>query len=315
MGYKLYREVMRWAPAALTKGEKLAALEIADDANDDTRLTWHSVVHPEVMRRAMVPDARAMLRIVAKLKEEKVLEHASGGHNGRIAKYRFLRLEPVNAEPDPLRGENHHATATDGQQEPDVGWQKKPPNSGSPSEAMHKTATQQDAKGGDFPPRRVAKTATPTPPYPSTTSPSSPAGRTSTTPADSSSVQDGGGGGGDAAAEEQRARAFVEGLDYRGQLLSGTQRNKLTAKAAAAFTAGWTEDTLRPELNLGTARVDSAVGLYLHRFGLLPADPPAPTGPTRPARCPDCDEAGFHYSDPILMTGPYRCPDRGQQAA
>lgn len=170
MGFKLYREVMRWAPQALTKGEKLAALVLADDALDETRLTWHSVVDPEILRRAMVPDDRAMLRIVAKLKAEKVVEHASGGHNGKVAKYKFLRLEPVDAAPDPLGGGKAHPTDGGGGAE---GWQESPPYDGPADEAVQKITTLRGGKGGDFVHGRVVKTTTPTPSTPSTTTPSS----------------------------------------------------------------------------------------------------------------------------------------------
>lgn len=110
MGYGLYGEVKRWAPDGLTKGEKLAALIIADDANDKTRLTYNSVVDPEIMRQALVPDERAMRRIVAALQKQKVLEHAGGGHNGRTAKYRFLPLAPTAGARPELKGENHPPT-------------------------------------------------------------------------------------------------------------------------------------------------------------------------------------------------------------
>jgi hypothetical protein len=95
MGYELYREVKVWASPSLTHREKLTAMVLADDANDKTRLTWNSVVDPEIMRQAMVKNDRDMRKILAKLQDEKVIESAGGGHNGRIAKYRFLHLDPV----------------------------------------------------------------------------------------------------------------------------------------------------------------------------------------------------------------------------
>lgn len=42
VGYKLYREVRDFAPAALTSGELVVALMLADDANDATRQSWIS---------------------------------------------------------------------------------------------------------------------------------------------------------------------------------------------------------------------------------------------------------------------------------
>ncbi|MGW5333619.1 hypothetical protein [Streptomyces bauhiniae] len=95
MGYELYREVKVWAPPSLTHREKLTAMVLADDANDKTRLTWNSVVDPEIMNQAMVKNDRDMRKILAKLQDEKVIESAGGGHNGRIAKYRFRHLNPA----------------------------------------------------------------------------------------------------------------------------------------------------------------------------------------------------------------------------
>lgn len=43
MGYKLYREIRDRAPADWTSGERLVALMIADDANDESRLSWIKV--------------------------------------------------------------------------------------------------------------------------------------------------------------------------------------------------------------------------------------------------------------------------------
>lgn len=40
MGYRLYREVVHYAPADLTSGELVVAWVIADDASDDTRQSW-----------------------------------------------------------------------------------------------------------------------------------------------------------------------------------------------------------------------------------------------------------------------------------
>ncbi|QFZ74009.1 hypothetical protein GFH48_12805 [Streptomyces fagopyri] len=94
MGYELYREVKVWAPPSLTHREKLTAMVLADDANDRSRLTWNSAVDAEIMRHAMVKNDRDMRKILARLQDEKVIEHAGGGHNGKVAKYRFLHLHP-----------------------------------------------------------------------------------------------------------------------------------------------------------------------------------------------------------------------------
>lgn len=95
MGYPLYREVKKWAPATLTHREKLAALILADDANDVTRETYSSVVDPDILRFAMIKNERDMRKVLTRLLEEKVLERVTVGGNGRTAKYRFLYLAPA----------------------------------------------------------------------------------------------------------------------------------------------------------------------------------------------------------------------------
>jgi hypothetical protein len=171
-----------WAPATLTHREKLTALVLADDANDRTRLTFHSVVDPEIMRQAMVPDDRAMRRIVARLKEEKILEQAEVGHNGRTAKFRFLHLAPAGSaamkagEKDP---------ATD-----DVGGSESPayvqPEDGKP--VQNDPATP--VVGGSFSASSRVENTLPTPAPPTTSSSTTAAGKPATekaTPARSSS--------------------------------------------------------------------------------------------------------------------------------
>lgn len=168
MGYELYREVKVWAPPSLTHREKLTALVLADDANDRTRLTYSSVVDPEIMRQAMVPDDRSMRRIVAKLKEEKVLEHVGGGHNGRTAKYRFLHLAPAGSG-TAMPGDSDPATT-------DVGGSESPPYDEAPDEKAGENNPPSDGVAGSFSASRRVKKTRPTPSPPTTSS--------STTPAD-----------------------------------------------------------------------------------------------------------------------------------
>ncbi|MGW2258987.1 hypothetical protein ACWCXE_14275 [Streptomyces sp. NPDC001780] len=131
MGYPLFREVKKHAPAGLTHQEKLTAMVLADDANDDTRLTYTSVVDPEILRQAMVPDARKMMRILAKLREKKVIEQIGRGCNGRTAKYRFLPLGPAECDPSKGGSSGHPTAPKDGQKDHPTdreGWSEEPPN-------------------------------------------------------------------------------------------------------------------------------------------------------------------------------------------
>ncbi|MFF4933579.1 hypothetical protein ACFY2H_32500 [Streptomyces griseofuscus] len=169
MGYELYREVKVWAPPSLTHREKLTAMVLADDANDRTRLTYSSVVDPEIMRQAMVPDDRSMRRIVAKLKEEKVLEHAGGGHNGRTAKYRFLHLAPATSGAE-MPGENDPAT-------PAVAGSEAPSYDSTPDEHVGEKDPPTGGVAGSFSAGRRAKKTRPTPSPPTTSSSAAPTGK------------------------------------------------------------------------------------------------------------------------------------------
>jgi hypothetical protein len=169
MGYELYREVKVWAPPSLTHREKLTAMVLADDANDKTRLTYSSVVDPEIMRQAMVSDDRSMRRIIAKLKEEKVLEHVGGGHNGRTAKYRFLHLAPAGSGTT-MPGENDPATAA-------VGGSESPSYGNSPDGKAGENDPPSDGVAGSFSASSRVKKTRPTPSPPTTSSSTTPASK------------------------------------------------------------------------------------------------------------------------------------------
>lgn len=186
MGYELYREVKVWAPDGLTHREKLTALVLADDANERTRLTWKSVVDPEIMRQAMVKNDRDMRKIIAALQEVKVLEHAGGGHNGRTAKYRFTHLDPAGCPGPPcecplaLPVQNAPATPVGGSES--TGYEEA-----ANSEARQKEPATDDVAGSNRH-RSRSESDRPTPSASSTSSSSTtqsagkPASRATTAP-------------------------------------------------------------------------------------------------------------------------------------
>jgi hypothetical protein len=155
-----------WAPPTLTHREKLTAMVLADDANDQTRVTWSSVVDPEIMRQAMIKNDRDMRKVVARLQDEKVIEHAGGGHNGRTAKYRFLHMAPASVA-KPVQKE----PATD-----DVGGPKE---TGYADEREVKPVRNDPPTGTVAGPNRHRSRSKSDPPTPSlpTTSPSKTAAR------------------------------------------------------------------------------------------------------------------------------------------
>lgn len=138
--------------------------------------------------------------------------------------------------------------------------------------------------------------------------------RTSTTPAAADATrqrgshENGGGGGGE--EQHQGPSLLVEALDYRGLRPSRTQHLKLCKLVAHALASGWTEQSLKEYLDLGTTAVRSPAAVYIHRLGEneLP-EPPATKAAATP-KCDECDEDGLRYRDPIAETSAYRCPCR-----
>ncbi|MEU0354928.1 hypothetical protein [Streptomyces cyaneofuscatus] len=88
-----------------------------------------------------------------------------------------------------------------------------------------------------------------------------------------------GGGGGDSFFEgpattgpsapqlHPLAEPFVAALDFRGRPPGSKQRGRLVASVAAALDAGWVEQDLKTYLDLGSAAVNSAAAVYMHRLG------------------------------------------------
>lgn len=81
-------EVLNKAPEALTHREKLLLVVLAEDANDDTRITWNSVERPEVLRGAKV--SRSQLYAVLKsLAAKGALTKLAAGQKNSSAKYKI----------------------------------------------------------------------------------------------------------------------------------------------------------------------------------------------------------------------------------
>lgn len=91
MGIRLIVEVLTSAPEALTHREKLLLVVLAEDANEDTRVTWNSVERPEVLRGAKL--SRAQLYAVLKsLIAKGVLEKLAAGQKNGTAKYKIAKF-------------------------------------------------------------------------------------------------------------------------------------------------------------------------------------------------------------------------------
>ncbi|WP_159041186.1 hypothetical protein [Streptomyces sp. WM6349] len=94
MGIRLIVEVLTSAPEALTHREKLLLVVLAEDANDDTRITWHSVERPEVLRGAKL--SRSQLYAVLKsLAAKGALTKLAAGQRNGTAKYEIPKFPMV----------------------------------------------------------------------------------------------------------------------------------------------------------------------------------------------------------------------------
>ncbi|WP_199552780.1 hypothetical protein, partial [Streptomyces sp. N35] len=88
MGVRLIVEVLDGAPATLTHREKLLLVVLAEDANDDTRITWNSVERPEVLRGAKLSRGE-LYAVLKKLVAKGALERLTAGQKNAAAKYRI----------------------------------------------------------------------------------------------------------------------------------------------------------------------------------------------------------------------------------
>lgn len=166
MGIRLIVEVLHSAPEALTHREKLLLVVLAEDANDDTRVTWNSVERPEVLRGAKV--SRSQLYAVLKsLTAKGVLEKLTAGQKNGAAKYRIAKLPESqrpgfpDTETPPQRSGN---TDTDRSQRPGT------PDTETNAQCQENADTEPSQCQGirDV---SVRESGTPTPLNPSTTTP------------------------------------------------------------------------------------------------------------------------------------------------
>lgn len=167
MGIRLIVEVLNGAPEVLTHREKLLLVVLAEDANDDTRITWNSVERPEVLRGAKL--SRSQLYAVLKsLGTKGVVAKLSAGQKNGTAKYKISAFEAsqrpgIRDTDDPSQCPG--SADTDGSQCPET--PDTDANAQSPGNA--------DTEPSQCPGIRdvsVPESGTPTPLFPSSTTPS-----------------------------------------------------------------------------------------------------------------------------------------------
>jgi hypothetical protein len=81
-----------YAPTTLTHREKLLLAVLADDARDETRITWSSVESPKILRRAKVSRPQ-VYEVIKALVSKGCLKKVSAGQKNGTAKYAVLALQ------------------------------------------------------------------------------------------------------------------------------------------------------------------------------------------------------------------------------
>lgn len=92
MGIRLIVEVLDYAPSTLSHRERLLAVVLAEDANDDTRKTWGSVQSPAVRRRASLSRTQ-LYEVLKGLVAHGVIKKITAGQRNATAEYVFLPLD------------------------------------------------------------------------------------------------------------------------------------------------------------------------------------------------------------------------------
>lgn len=166
MGIRLIVEVLTSAPEALTHREKLLLVVLAEDANEDTRITWNSVERPEVLRGAKL--SRAQLYAVLKsLVAKGVLTKLAAGQKNGAAKYKISKFPESQCQGFPDTDD-----PSQGPQTPDTDDPQSPgiPDTDPKSQCQENADTEPSQCQG-FPDVSVRESLTPTPLNPSTTTP------------------------------------------------------------------------------------------------------------------------------------------------
>jgi hypothetical protein len=325
MGIKLIVEIMdHWQDAGLTPGERADLLVLAENAKDATRETF-GPVHEDYILRRVGKKAAAWRVAIAALKTKGVLEYAvrdgreMSGRPGQHAVYRFPVLCP-EAPHDGLRGQCTRPERVSSQlthPEPD----------GKPM--GYPTANALEGMGYPTATERVSPQLTPTPPFSS--------GTTSSTPADPSASPDSkGGGGGDQRQDEQPNRSgqptdpaeqFLMNLPAPWTAGRKTARELAQLLLERISEQGWDLDgDLAAELTKNPGGIKNYRSVLPVRIDDLPKKPTAKTraSPSLPPWCGECGGGNsaaetigrFRTHDGTVVGQPCHChPDNAKDTA
>ncbi|MEU0346047.1 hypothetical protein ABZ302_04520 [Streptomyces sp. NPDC006237] len=92
--------MLDYAPSTLTHRERLLLAVLAEDARDETRVTWSRVEDPVILRRADVSRS-GLYDVLKALVAKGVLERVTVGQKNAAAKYRITVQAPVQSPENP----------------------------------------------------------------------------------------------------------------------------------------------------------------------------------------------------------------------
>jgi hypothetical protein len=166
VGIRLIVEVLTSAPEALTHREKLLLVVLAEDANEDTRITWNSVERPEVLRGAKL--SRSQLYAVLKsLAAKGAIEKLTAGQKNGAAKYRIAKFPESQCQ-----GIADTEPPSQGPQTPDTETPQRPGTPDTEPEGQcQENADTEPSQCQEIRDVSVPESGTPTPLNPSTTTP------------------------------------------------------------------------------------------------------------------------------------------------
>jgi hypothetical protein len=166
VGIRLIVEVLHSAPEALTHREKLLLVVLAEDANDDSRVTWNSIERPEVLRGAKLSRSQ-LYAVIKSLIAKGALEKLTAGQKNGAAKYRIAKFPEAQRPGFPdteVPSQRPGIPDTDDSQRP--GTADTEPNRQRPENADTEPSQCQEIRDVSVP-----ESGTPTPLNPSTTTP------------------------------------------------------------------------------------------------------------------------------------------------
>lgn len=169
VGIRLIVEVLTSAPMVLTHREKLLLVALAEDANDDTRVTWNSVEHPKFQTGAKLSSRAQLYAVIKALSAKGVLIRTSAGQKNGVAKYKLERLAPAQCQEIP---DTETASQRPGNADTDTPQSPKTPDTERESQCQE-TPDTETAQCQGIRDVSVRKSGTPTPLNPSSTTPSS----------------------------------------------------------------------------------------------------------------------------------------------